>query len=70
MKQEIPLILKQGGGLIVNVSSGAGVIGIKGRSAYTAAKHGLIGLTRAAALDYAAQRSASTSSVPDTSIPR
>src|SRR5256885_5867501 len=56
MKHEIPLILKHGGGgAIVNTSSGAGVIGIKGSPAYTAAKHGVIGLTRAAALDYAAQ---------------
>jgi len=56
MKYEIPLILKHGrGGAIVNTSSGAGVIGIKGSPAYTAAKHGVIGLTRAAALDYAAQ---------------
>ncbi len=55
MKYEIPLMLRQGGGAIVNTSSGAGVIGIKGSPAYTAAKHGVIGLTRAAALDYAAQ---------------
>jgi len=55
MKHEIPLILKQGGGAIVNTSSGAGVIGIRNSPAYTAAKHGVIGLTRAAALDYAAQ---------------
>jgi NAD(P)-dependent dehydrogenase (short-subunit alcohol dehydrogenase family) len=55
MKHEIPLILKQGGGAIVNTSSGAGIIGIKNSSAYTAAKHGVIGLTRSAALDYAAQ---------------
>ena len=55
MKHEIPLILSQGGGAIVNTSSGAGVIGIKGSPAYTAAKHGVIGLTKAAALDYAAQ---------------
>lgn len=55
MKYEIPLMLKQGGGAIVNTSSGAGVIGIKGNPAYTAAKHGVIGLTRSAALDYAAQ---------------
>lgn len=54
MKHEIPLILKQGGGAIVNTSSGAGVVGIKGSPAYTAAKHGVIGLTRTAALDYAA----------------
>lgn len=37
MKHEIPLILKQGGGAIVNTSSGAGIIGIKGSPAYTAA---------------------------------
>lgn len=55
MKHEIPLILKQGGGAIVNTSSGAGLIGVKGSPAYTAAKHGVIGLTRSAALDYAAQ---------------
>src|SRR5437870_3853645 len=52
VKSEIPLMLKQGGGAIVNTSSGAGIIGIKGNPAYTAAKHGVIGLTRAA-LDYA-----------------
>ena len=55
MKYEIPLMLKQGGGVIVNTSSGAGVVGIKGNPAYTAAKHGVIGLTRSAALDYAAE---------------
>jgi NAD(P)-dependent dehydrogenase (short-subunit alcohol dehydrogenase family) len=55
MKYEIPLMLMQGGGVIVNTSSGAGIIGIKGSPAYTAAKHGVIGLTRSTALDYAAQ---------------
>jgi NAD(P)-dependent dehydrogenase (short-subunit alcohol dehydrogenase family) len=54
MKYEIPLMLKQGGGAIVNTSSGAGVQGFKGGSTYVAAKHGVVGLTRAAALDYAA----------------
>jgi len=53
MKYEIPLLLRQGGGVIVNTSSGAGVKGIAGQSAYCAAKHGVIGLTKAAALDYA-----------------
>lgn len=55
MKHEIPLILQQGGGAIVNLSSVAGVVGIRSSAAYTAAKHGVIGLTRAAALDYADQ---------------
>src|SRR5204862_6582933 len=55
MNHESPLMLKQGGSAIVNTSSGAGIICIKGSPAYTAAKHGVIGLTRAAALDYAAQ---------------
>jgi NAD(P)-dependent dehydrogenase (short-subunit alcohol dehydrogenase family) len=55
MKYEILLMLKQGGGAIVNTSSGAGVKGFKGQAAYVAAKHGLVGLTRAAALDYASQ---------------
>jgi NAD(P)-dependent dehydrogenase (short-subunit alcohol dehydrogenase family) len=53
MKHEIPLMLKQGSGAIVNTSSGAGVKGFKGGAAYVAAKHGVVGLTKAAALDYA-----------------
>jgi NAD(P)-dependent dehydrogenase (short-subunit alcohol dehydrogenase family) len=53
MKHEIPLMLAAGSGVIVNTSSGAGVIGIRGQAAYAAAKHAVIGLTRSAALDYA-----------------
>src|SRR4051794_9000546 len=53
MRHEVPLLLRQGGGVIVNTSSGAGVKGFAGQAAYCAAKHGVIGLTKAAALDYA-----------------
>lgn len=55
MKYQIPLMLKQGSGAIVNTSSGAGVKGFKGQAAYVSAKHGVVGLTKAAALDYASQ---------------
>lgn len=55
MKYEIQQMLKTGGGAIVNTASVAGVIADPGMAAYVAAKHGVIGLTRAAALDYATQ---------------
>jgi NAD(P)-dependent dehydrogenase (short-subunit alcohol dehydrogenase family) len=53
MKYQIPHMLRQGKGAIVNCSSIAGVIGFTGIPAYTASKHGVIGLTKTAALEYA-----------------
>jgi NAD(P)-dependent dehydrogenase (short-subunit alcohol dehydrogenase family) len=53
MKYEIPRMLEQGGGAIVNTSSGAGLIGFPGMANYVAAKHGVIGLTKTAALEFA-----------------
>ena len=53
MKYEIPHIRKQGGGSIVNMSSTAGLTGVGPNPAYVGSKHGVIGLTKAAALDYA-----------------
>lgn len=53
MKYEIPAMLKNGAGAIVNLSSANGLVGLPGMSAYTAAKHGVIGLTRSAALELA-----------------
>lgn len=53
MRYQIPEMVRNGGGSIVNVSSILGQVGTAGAPAYTAAKHGLVGLTRTAALDHA-----------------
>ena len=53
MKYELPHMLKQGSGAIVNTASGAGLVGVAGMSAYVASKHGVVGLTKTAALEYA-----------------
>jgi NAD(P)-dependent dehydrogenase (short-subunit alcohol dehydrogenase family) len=55
MKYEIPRMLEQGGGAIVNSSSVAGVTGFPGIGIYAASKHAVIGLTKTAALEYSAQ---------------
>jgi NAD(P)-dependent dehydrogenase (short-subunit alcohol dehydrogenase family) len=55
MKHELAQMVRQGGGVVVNTSSGAGVRGVAGGASYTASKHAIIGLTKAAALDYAKQ---------------
>ena len=54
MKAELRQMMTQGSGAIVNCSSIGGLKGSRGRSAYSASKHAVIGLTRSAALDYAA----------------
>jgi NAD(P)-dependent dehydrogenase (short-subunit alcohol dehydrogenase family) len=53
MKHEIPRMLEQSGGAIVNCASIAGLVGFVGIPAYVAAKHGIVGLTRTAALELA-----------------
>jgi NAD(P)-dependent dehydrogenase (short-subunit alcohol dehydrogenase family) len=54
MREEIPAIIRSGGGAIVNTSSTAGLQAVGGLASYVAAKHGVEGLTKVAALDYAA----------------
>lgn len=53
MRFEIPALLKRGGGAIVNMASILGSVGFANSSAYVAAKHGVVGLTKNAAIEYA-----------------
>ncbi|MBS1878108.1 MAG: SDR family oxidoreductase [Actinobacteria bacterium] len=55
MRAEIKAMLPRGGGSIVNTASALGLVANAGQSAYITAKHGVVGLTRAAAMDYSAQ---------------
>jgi len=52
-KYAIPVMIKHGGGVIVNVASEAGLVGIKGQVAYNVSKAGMIALTRSASVDFA-----------------
>src|SRR5690606_36512783 len=56
MRYQIPAIKATGGGSIVNMASILGQVGFRNSSAYVAAKHGLVGLTKNAALEYATDR--------------
>lgn len=55
MKYEIPEMLKAGGGAIVNIASILGTVAFANSAAYVAAKHGVVGLTKTAAIEYATQ---------------
>jgi NAD(P)-dependent dehydrogenase (short-subunit alcohol dehydrogenase family) len=55
MKYEIPQMIKQGSGSIVNTASMAGIVGFPSQAPYVASKHGVIGLTKSAALEYGTQ---------------
>lgn len=55
MRYQIPAMLKSGGGSIINISSILGMVGTKFSPAYVAAKHGVLGLTKTAAIEYAQQ---------------
>lgn len=55
LKYQIPALLRSGGGSIVNMASILGSVGSANSSGYVAAKHGVVGLTKTAALEYAAQ---------------
>jgi len=55
MKHQIPAMLESGGGSIVNLASVAGLLGVYGGADYSASKHGVIGLTKSVALEFATQ---------------
>ncbi len=56
LRHELPVMVDQGGGAIVNTASAAGLVALGGFSAYVASKHGVVGLTKTAALEYGPKR--------------
>ncbi|KAB2910383.1 MAG: SDR family oxidoreductase [Kofleriaceae bacterium] len=56
MRYQLPAMLRAGGGSIINIASVLGQVGFRNSAAYVAAKHGVVGLTRAAALEYGPQK--------------
>lgn len=56
MRYQLPALVQRGGGSIINIASVLGQVGFRNSSAYVAAKHGVVGLTQNAALEYGAQK--------------
>ena len=69
-KYALPSMLEQGSGCIINISSGAGVVGPRNRSAYAASKHGVMGFTKTLVAEYLHQGIRSHVVLPDATVSR
>ena len=69
-KYALPSMLEQGSGCIINISSGAGVVGPRNRSAYAASKHGVMGFTKTLIAEYLYQGIRSHVILPDATVSR